>query len=1026
MNNQNRQTTYYLLALAVSIGLLFHGASFFNTLENTYDAYVHVFFSNHYAKSWFEPWEPRWYTGFNMVSYPPLLHQLVALMSFIGGLRFAAYSVSFAIVVLYVTGSYRFAKLICANEESAGYAALIAVFLPSVVEALHVFGQLPMMLGISWLLHALPEIYKYIRYGRWRYFLCGLSLIAVGVCSHHVTPIFGMVFFVLPLMGTAIMDGARQEVGSYRQVRIKQFITYTLKYLKRIVIFGFSTIGIAIFVILPYWLWSKSDPIAQIPIPHGSRDDFLEVFSSGLTFFVIPWGFLFFMMPFYFYRYFSKRNLFFGLSFTLLTILGTGGTTPIAITLLGENAFNILTLERFTFWATIYAMPLAGEFLWRFTKGNIYHAIVSRRSSLLHSVYVVMLIVSIFFSAGFTMNFNFFRPLQPKSIEIKPILNFLESDKHYKWRYLTLGFGDQMAWLSANTRALSIDGNYHSARRIPELTSRAVERLENSKYKGMEGIQTLQQFLSTPEKFHLKYIFSNDKFYDPILYFSGWHRVKLLDNGIMVWERSDVSSLPSVLPKTNIPHYQKLLWGSVPLLTLLLAFFFNIQMHWIRHIKGTQRKDSYLNTEPMSEQMQPILYFIIKYWIAIVFGLVLLLIGKVFVINLGQATPQKAISSYYDALDFKEFQEAHEILDPDTRSSLAYFLLEQSVTDGLVDSYGKVNSIKHEVLSNSGKYAKVRTTLEWVTPLETYTRVREHETVKKGLKWYIVYDLKSKFVPTNQFTDIPSNHYLNQGRRRISTEETFHEDVLDRPVVRVRSARLVKKGKQYYLIGLIQNLDNHPVDLTVKAQLLDSTGTLVTSYDDKFHLIHKLLPKEVTAFRIDFDEVSWQAHLDTLASQHTHLFLPPTQFNISVLGTVTTVDLYKDIAILDLGSSIDHITGELYNFGSQTASISQFIISYYDADGELIWVDTSLVEKSTFPGKTNAFDIPVLEIDSINLITKEKPKAILVNGLPNEIVTTKYASGDVHGYNQRLNNENLKGGFLQLQVNNFVGGATHF
>jgi hypothetical protein len=39
---------------------------------------------------------------------------------------------------------------------------------------------------------------------------------------------------------------------------------------------------------------------------------------------------------------------------------------------------------------------------------------------------------------------------------------------------------------------MTVDGNYHSARR-PELTS-PVERLENSKFRGMEGIGSLQQF----------------------------------------------------------------------------------------------------------------------------------------------------------------------------------------------------------------------------------------------------------------------------------------------------------------------------------------------------------------------------------------------------------------------------------------------------------------------------------------------------------------------------------------------------
>ena len=306
--NDSKQKVYYILSLAIAIGLVFHGASFLSTLEDTYDVYVHIFFGDHYSKSWFDPWEYRWYTGFGLTSYPPLLHQLIGLVSFLNGLKFATYILCFGIVVLYVTGSFRFSKLITGNAESAGYASLIAVFLPSVIEAFHVFGQLPMMLGISWLLHALPEINKYIRTGKLRYYVAAISLIAVAVCSHHVTPIFGMVFFVLPLMGTAIMDASHEELGSYKAIKFSHFFKYFKKYFSRIAGFGFSTIFITIFVILPYWLWSKNDPITQVPIPHGSRDSFIESFSSGLVFFIIPWGFLVLMFPFFFYRYFSKST----------------------------------------------------------------------------------------------------------------------------------------------------------------------------------------------------------------------------------------------------------------------------------------------------------------------------------------------------------------------------------------------------------------------------------------------------------------------------------------------------------------------------------------------------------------------------------------------------------------------------------------------------------------------------------------------------------------------------------------------
>jgi len=45
----------------------------------SYDAYNHMFFGDHYRLDWWTLWEPRWYTGFEITSYPPLVHQLIGL-----------------------------------------------------------------------------------------------------------------------------------------------------------------------------------------------------------------------------------------------------------------------------------------------------------------------------------------------------------------------------------------------------------------------------------------------------------------------------------------------------------------------------------------------------------------------------------------------------------------------------------------------------------------------------------------------------------------------------------------------------------------------------------------------------------------------------------------------------------------------------------------------------------------------------------------------------------------------------------
>ena len=130
-------------------------------------------------------------------------------------------------------------------------------------------------------------------------------------------------------------------------------------------------------------------------------------------------------------------------------------------------------------------LPLFGEFTYRFLEGDLRKLIQQKFGKVYYRMLGFFLVSLFLFMTIFTMSLGYFRPSQPKKIKMLPIINFLNQDQHDQWRYLTLGFGDQMSLLSAQTKAMTVDGNYHSARRLPELTTRPIERLENSKFKGV-------------------------------------------------------------------------------------------------------------------------------------------------------------------------------------------------------------------------------------------------------------------------------------------------------------------------------------------------------------------------------------------------------------------------------------------------------------------------------------------------------------------------------------------------------------
>src|SRR5579872_1261197 len=159
-------------------------------------------------------------------------------------------------------------------------------------------------------------------------------------------------------------------------------------------------------------------PIHQIPIPHDSRRNYLLNSITGINYFLIPYGALILALPFIVIRGSSSRRLRpLLVGFWLTLIFGLGGTTPLPKWLLGR-AFEILTFERFTFWATLLAMPVVGmlaiELLDRFRAKA--------------AVALSLTAVATIGAALWWLNGNPYRPAGTTNVE--PVIAFLNRDGH--------------------------------------------------------------------------------------------------------------------------------------------------------------------------------------------------------------------------------------------------------------------------------------------------------------------------------------------------------------------------------------------------------------------------------------------------------------------------------------------------------------------------------------------------------------------------------------------------------------------
>ena len=251
-------------------------------------------------------------------------------------------------VLLLPVGVFRFAK-IWVDDRAASYAALGSIFLGALAFLVYQAGQLATVASAALYLNALPYLYEWMTEASPRSLIKGVAVSLTAAAAHHVTLIFGVVLFAGPVLWTAYLDARDERVaGSIGGV------------LSRAVVFAVLVAAGVGVVLLPYWLALIQHPIHQIPIPHDSRANFLLNSITAVNYFVIPYGALILALPFIVIRGASSsrwRPLLFGFWLALIFVLG--GTTPLPRWLLGR-AFEVLTFERFTFWATLMAMPLVG------------------------------------------------------------------------------------------------------------------------------------------------------------------------------------------------------------------------------------------------------------------------------------------------------------------------------------------------------------------------------------------------------------------------------------------------------------------------------------------------------------------------------------------------------------------------------------------------------------------------------------------------------------------------------------------
>ncbi|HEY3291977.1 MAG TPA: hypothetical protein VGK87_17755, partial [Anaerolineae bacterium] len=488
----------------------------------SYDAYTHMFFADHYLHHWDTLWDERWYGGFTVVSYPPLVHQVMAVLATVTGIEVAYALVLFLVMVTLPVAVYAFARVFL-EPESAGNAAIGAAVLPSFFLAAHVFGQLPTLGALLLALFSFAALASYLGTGSRISGALTVALFAAVVAAHHATLLF-MPGGILAVIGHFMLT---------RALPLRLMV-------KRLLLITLPALAACVFVIWPFWVWGMSQSM-QTPIDHLSRHNFISDPDALLLFFLPVYGLFILLIPYALYHLTHRQLAAPALVFIPLFVLGLGGTTPLPRLLFGTG-WEWLTYDRFGLWASVMLLIFFGKAISVMGQWLSIHLPRCQKPDMtafymrIGAAFGVGLLALLAIGVGL---FPTWFPTQPPQVDMRPIVNFLNSDNRAQWRYLTFGFGDQWAAISLDTAATTIDGSYHTARQSPVMRSSGIGQID-SVFWSDKGLAALAPILQMAQDQGVRWGFVDRREYEPVLVQQGWMFDQMLSNDIAVWEAPNV------------------------------------------------------------------------------------------------------------------------------------------------------------------------------------------------------------------------------------------------------------------------------------------------------------------------------------------------------------------------------------------------------------------------------------------------------------------------------------------------------
>jgi hypothetical protein len=315
--------------------------------------------------------------------------------------------------------------------------------------------------------------------------------------------------------------------------------------------------------------------------------------------------------------------------------------------------------------------------------------------------------------------------------------------------------------------------------------------------------------------------------------------------------------------------------------------------------------------------------------------------------NANVSTPEQALSNFLLDIRKRNWDQAYSDLDRTSPATTEEsFIQDWLGTNGSLRAFSNLEGFDTRPLHTTDSEAQIRARLHWATPVGLVEDSRDFRLTRQNDRWKIVWD---EAPPKNVPSQIIPVNYLRWDLVQGSSADGWGSGNVDAPHVRIISMNAVDSAQGTAVMGEIVNEDTIPAFVNVNATLVDASGNPIDDESSFDKIIHVLLPKQASPYRIDFPHVAVGKVKNVRMDVKATLVPASSDPVIGVMNQKLDADAR--------GQTVLH--GDLFNQSGQTVNIPHVIASFYDNSGKVVWVSDGYVEQALLPQSSEPFAVEI-------------------------------------------------------------------